>query len=106
MSALHISASLFHKFSKDDKKDLVLAYAKEVRREYLKQAAYPALVAIEPQQGDLMLSAPAPPPWSGPAYAADGKGAVYLHPRYTAGDKAVIDVDDFFVGLNKCDPGP
>ncbi|KDR74010.1 hypothetical protein GALMADRAFT_1335924 [Galerina marginata CBS 339.88] len=109
MSGLHIDASLFNKFPKEDKKGLVLAYAKEVKREYMKQAAYPSLVAIEPQQADLMLSAaPPPPPWLGPAYAADGKGAVYLHPSYVAGSqgKTIIEVDDFFVGLNKCDPGP
>lgn len=86
----------------------MLGFAKEVRKEYMKQAAYPSLVAIQPQQGDLMLSAPPPPPWEGPAYAADGKGSVYLYPSYTpdSANSPVLEVDDFFIGLNKCDPGP
>lgn len=106
MSALHIPVSIFQNHDINDKKGLVLEFAKAVRKEYLKQAAYPALVGIEPQQGDLMLNAPAPPPWAGPLYAADGKGAVYLRPKYPAEGPTVIEIDDFFLGLNKCDPGP
>jgi hypothetical protein len=89
--ALHIPVSIFQNHDINDKKGLVLEIAKAVRKEYLKQAAYPALVGIEPQQGDTMLNAPSPPPWAGPAYAADGKGA---------------DIHDFLLGLNNCDPGP
>lgn len=108
MSSLHIRASLFHQFSKDDKRGLVLEYAKETKREYVRQAAYPCLIAVTTQQGDLMMNAPPSPPWAGPAYAADGKGAFYLHPKYVAGNegKTIIEVDDFILGLNKCDPGP
>ncbi|KAF4611797.1 hypothetical protein D9613_003717 [Agrocybe pediades] len=109
VSSLHIPAKLFHQYDAEkQKKELVFAFAKEVRREYVKQAAFPALLAIEPQQGELMMGGPAPPPWVGPAYAADGKGAVYLYPVYKAGkdEKTIIEIDDFFLGLNKCDPGP
>ncbi|CAA7262172.1 unnamed protein product [Cyclocybe aegerita] len=106
MSGLHIPASIFHQHPIEDKKALVLDFAKAVKKEYAKQAAYTSLVAIEPQQGDLMMNGPAPPPWSGPLYSADGKGAVYLHPRYPAEGKPVIEITDFFLGLNKCDPGP
>jgi len=109
VSSLHIPAKNFHKYdAQKQKKELVFDFAKEVRREYIKQSKLPALLAIEPQQGELMMHGPAPPPWAGPAYAADGKGAVYLYPEYKAGKdaKTIIDIDDFFVALNKCDPGP
>ncbi|KAF8154402.1 hypothetical protein BJ912DRAFT_1013932 [Pholiota molesta] len=107
VSALQIPVSIFHQHPKDDKKGLLLDFAKTVKKEYIKQASYPALVAVQAQEGDLMLQAPPAPPFIGPQYGGDGKGAVYLAPSYEGvNGETVIDIDDFFVGLNKCDPGP
>ncbi|KAF9478578.1 hypothetical protein BDN70DRAFT_808554 [Pholiota conissans] len=107
VSALQIPVSTFHRHPPSDKKALIIDFAKEVKREYAKQAAYPALVAVQVQEGELMLQAPPAPPFIGPQYGGDGKGAVYLRPEYEGKEgETVIDVDDFFVGLNKCDPGP
>lgn len=79
-----------------------------MREQYHRQASYPALLGIEPQQADLMLQAPPPPPWAGPQYSADGPGALYLYPQYPAPEEgpAAIEITDYFMGLNKTDPGP
>lgn len=107
VSALQIPVSIYHQHPADDKKGLILEFAKTVKKEYIKQASYPALVAVQPQEGDLMLQAPPAPPFIGPQYGGDGKGAVYLSPSYEGvNGEIAIDIDDFFVGLNKCDPGP
>ncbi|PFH50118.1 hypothetical protein AMATHDRAFT_48178 [Amanita thiersii Skay4041] len=106
MSSIQIPVSLYNKLPHDDKKTMVLEYAKVVQKEYKRQTEFPSLLAIEPQQVDLMLSVPPPPPWCGPWYAADGRGNVYLHPKYPATGPTVIEITDFFLGLNKCDPGP
>ncbi|KAF9528828.1 hypothetical protein CPB83DRAFT_853806 [Crepidotus variabilis] len=108
VSGLQIPISIFNKYSTGDKKTLVYEFAKEMKKEYLKQAAYPALVGIEAQQGDIMLHAPPPPPWAGPGYSADGKGSLYLYPKYPPAEEGpvVVEITDFFLGLNKCDPGP
>lgn len=98
--------SIFHSHPPEDKKGIIVEFAQAVKKEYAKQAAYPALLAIQPQEGDLMLQAPPPPPLLGPQYGGDGRGSVYLFPQYPAEGPAVIDIDHFFVGLNKCDPGP
>jgi hypothetical protein len=37
----------------------------------------------------------------GPGYAGDGIGETYLNPEYES-----LQVDNFFVSLNKTDPGP
>lgn len=43
----------------------------------------------------------------GPWYGGDGRGETYLDPVHTDGVGApVLDLDDFFVALNKTDPGP
>ncbi|TDL15051.1 hypothetical protein BD410DRAFT_139736 [Rickenella mellea] len=89
-------------------KDKILALTRAVREEYKAQAALPALLAIEAEQVDMMLTAPPPPPWCGPWYSADGRGSVYLRESYPKNHsgKSTIEITDFFVGLNKLDPGP
>ncbi|KAF8636088.1 hypothetical protein AX17_003793 [Amanita inopinata Kibby_2008] len=106
MSAIQVPVLLYHKVPSDDKKALVLEFAKAMQKEYKRQADYPSLLAIEPQQCDLMFSVPPPPPWCGPWYSADGRGQVYLHPKYPESGPTVIEITDFFLGLNKTDPGP
>lgn len=106
VSSLHMPVSIFYNHPPEDKKSIIIDFAKTVKKEYAKQAAYPALLAIQPQEGDLMLQAPPQPPLVTPQYGGDGKGSVYLFPKYPAEGDAVIDIDHFFIGLNKCDPGP
>ncbi|KAF8970535.1 hypothetical protein BDZ97DRAFT_1694250 [Flammula alnicola] len=106
VSALHIPVSIFQEHPADDQKGLIIEFAKVVKKEYLKQAAYPALLAIQPQEGDLMLQSPPAPPFVGPQFGGDGRGHIYLSPEYPVDGEVVIEIDDFFVGLNKCDPGP
>ncbi|GJJ08070.1 hypothetical protein Clacol_002277 [Clathrus columnatus] len=42
----------------------------------------------------------------GPWYAGDGRGSLYLMPSYEVDGQNVLEISNFFVGLNKCDPGP
>lgn len=111
MSSIQIPVSIADKYIAGgslnaDIKAAVLDFARAVRQEYIQQAALPALLAIENQQVELMLSAPPPPPWCGPWYAGDGRGAIYLKPKYPQLGPTVLEIKDFFVGLNKTDPGP
>ncbi|EPQ50001.1 hypothetical protein GLOTRDRAFT_141642 [Gloeophyllum trabeum ATCC 11539] len=94
-------------------KGQLLRVAEVVKQEYKKQRDFPALLAIASQESELMFAglkagtAPPPPPSTGPFYAADGQGELYLDAVYN--DKRgqpVIEVVDFFQSLNKHDPGP
>ncbi|GJJ08073.1 hypothetical protein Clacol_002280 [Clathrus columnatus] len=46
------------------------------------------------------------PPWCGPTYSADGRGSDYLSSSHEVNGRKIIDVSDFFIGVNRCDPGP
>lgn len=55
----------------------------------------------------MMLSAPGPPPpWCGPWFSGDGRASAYLAETYPSSEATSLRVDDFFLGLNKTDPGP
>ncbi|KIY47769.1 hypothetical protein FISHEDRAFT_74298 [Fistulina hepatica ATCC 64428] len=91
-------------------KDDILKVAIEVRKGYKKQADMKALLSTTHALAEWFISAPPSPPHCGPLYSGDGKGALYLHPKYNSSKDPerppVIVVDDFFLGLNKSDPGP
>ncbi|EJC99631.1 uncharacterized protein FOMMEDRAFT_93379 [Fomitiporia mediterranea MF3/22] len=110
MSSIQVPVNLVDKYSGDvtnNLKAVIMDFAQFVKKEYKRQAAFPSLLAIENQQVEMMLSAPPPPPWCGPWFGGDGRGAIYLSPKYPQGsNNTVIEVTDFFVGLNKTDPGP
>lgn len=109
MSAIQIPVSLVDKYGdslSSNLKDAIIDFAKAVKREYAHQAAYPSFQAIAFDQVNMMLSAPPPPPWLGPWFSGDGHAAIYLRPTYPSNSVPVLDVDDFFLGLNKTDPGP
>jgi hypothetical protein len=43
----------------------------------------------------------------GPWYGGDGRGETYLDPVHkNSRGEVVLELDDFFVALNKTDPGP
>lgn len=109
MSSIQIPVNIVDKYSGDinnNLKSVIFDFAQAVKKEYKRQAAFPSLLAIENQQVELMLQAPPPPPWCGPWFGGDGRGAIYLRPKYPQEGNTVIEVTDFFVGLNKTDPGP
>ncbi|KAF8515738.1 hypothetical protein JB92DRAFT_3142760 [Gautieria morchelliformis] len=98
--------------SKDETRGYLVKVANIVKDQYLKQKAYPSLLAIDGQQVEMMLAgprsgAPPPPPWIGPWYGGDGRGETYLDPVHkNSRGEVVLELDDFFVALNKTDPGP
>ncbi|OCB90291.1 hypothetical protein A7U60_g2465 [Sanghuangporus baumii] len=109
MSPIQVPVNIIDKYAGDINKNLksvVLEFAQVVKREYLRQQAFPALLGIENQQVEMMLSVPPPPPSCGPWFGGDGRGAIYLKPRYPQNADTVLEITDFFVGLGKTDPGP
>lgn len=109
MSSIQIPVNFIDKYAGDIAKNLksvVLDFAQAAKKEYLRQAAFPALLGIENQQVEMMLSAPPPPPWCGPWFGGDGRGAIYLKPKYPQNADTVLEITDFFVALGKTDPGP
>lgn len=92
--------------SSPELKSALIAFAKSVKHAYTRQSAYPSLQAIAFDQVNMMLSAPPPPPWCGPWFSGDGRTSSYLADKYLSEDKVTLEVDDFFLGLNKTDPGP
>ncbi|TFK37515.1 hypothetical protein BDQ12DRAFT_684799 [Crucibulum laeve] len=107
MSPIIIPISFIHSLPLHDHKASVLSLAGAVQLEYKKQKELPSLVSMEPQLIESMLSyAPPPPPSAFPSYSGDGVGSRYLLPKYPMTGPTVIEITDFFVGLNKCDPGP
>ncbi|EIM79595.1 uncharacterized protein STEHIDRAFT_143167 [Stereum hirsutum FP-91666 SS1] len=107
MSAIQLPVSVVSSSASEGEKAQLLKAAEVIKQEYARQKAYPALLAIEAQQVEMMLSGlraggPPPPPWMGPWFAGDGIGETYLEPTYGSN----IRVDDFFTSLNKTDPGP
>lgn len=106
MSGVQVPVSLYHQVPSGDLKTLVLEYAKAIRLEYKKQEAIPSQLSIAGLQVELMMQGPPPPAWCGPWYAGDGRGSEHLTPTYTVNGHKVLEITDFFIGLNKCDPGP
>ncbi|GJJ15155.1 hypothetical protein Clacol_009430 [Clathrus columnatus] len=106
MSALLLPVSLYETFSHEDRRTLVLEFAKATREEYNKQAQYPSLTSVLDEEVDRMLQGPPPPPWCGPRYSADGRGSNYLSPSHEVNGRKIIEVSDFFIAVNRCDPGP
>ena len=92
--------------SETTEKQAVLAFTKAVKEEYKQRAASSELLAIVNQQVEMLLSEPLPPPVCGPWFSGDGRGSNYLRPKYPRNGPTVIEVTDFFLGLNKTDPGP
>ncbi|KAL6304751.1 hypothetical protein BKA93DRAFT_261703 [Sparassis latifolia] len=112
MTAIQVPVSAAVPAASENNRDVLLRLSGIVKDEYAKQRAYESLMAIACQEIDLMMSgmkaSGAPPqPWMGPWYAGDGVGETYLQPEYSdAKGTNVIKIDDFFVSLNKTDPGP
>ncbi|KAJ7711004.1 hypothetical protein B0H16DRAFT_1820332 [Mycena metata] len=85
--------------------------AHAIKAEYLKQKAFPSLLAITQQQTEMMLPAlknagPDAPPFMGPAYVGDGRGEDHLDRAYPGADgNAVLNLDEFLLSLNKTEPG-
>jgi len=90
----------------DNRKPVVIELAKAIQKEYKKQASYPSLCAIQNELVESMLALPPPAPWSGPAFSGDGRGSTYLRHKYPLCGPTAIELSDFFIGLNKTDPGP
>ncbi|GBE83323.1 hypothetical protein SCP_0503710 [Sparassis crispa] len=112
MTAIQVPVSAAVPAAGEGERDVLLRLSGIVKDEYAKQRAYESLMAIVCQEVDIMLGGmkaggPPPPPWMGPWYAGDGVGETGLQPEYgDARGANVITVDDFFVSLNKTDPGP
>lgn len=132
MSAIQLPVSVISSSALEGEKAQLLKAAEVIKQEYARQKAYPALLAIEAQQVEMMLSGlraggpyvvrlhrsicpfhnfvlmesrccySPPPPWMGPWFAGDGIGETYLEPTYGSN----IRIDYFFTSLNKTDPGP
>ncbi|GBE89886.1 hypothetical protein SCP_1702120 [Sparassis crispa] len=112
VSVIQIPVSAAVATAGESNEQVLLRLASIVKDEYTKQRAYPSLLGVVCQQVDLMilglkaLEGP-PPPWMGPWYAGDGVGETYLQPAYSdAKGIDIIKINDFFVSLNKTDPGP
>ncbi|KAJ7028095.1 hypothetical protein C8F04DRAFT_69542 [Mycena alexandri] len=107
-SAIAVPLSILRTPNKSEK-DQLIEMAHAVKVEYLKQKAYPSLLAITQQQTEMMLLGLASadsPPWMGPAYVGDGRGEDYLDRTYPGGDgNTVLTLDEFLLSLNKTDPG-
>ncbi|KAI0068647.1 hypothetical protein BV25DRAFT_20689 [Artomyces pyxidatus] len=85
--------------------------AKIMRTQYLRQAAYKNLLAVQAPFIDIFLTdlrrGIIPPPAMGPSYAGDGVADDYLDGEYKDDAGVVrITIDNMFVSLNKTDPGP
>ncbi|KAH8115210.1 hypothetical protein DFH11DRAFT_90645 [Phellopilus nigrolimitatus] len=109
MSSIQIPAAIADKYTGEiekNAKEVVVDFARAVKKDYKHQSELPALLGIAIQQAEQMLTAPPPPPWCGPWFAGDGKGATYLQPKYPKEGNTAIEITDFFLGLNKTDPGP
>lgn len=109
MSSIQIPVNIVDEYEGkvgENLKSAVLDFARSVKAEYMRQSAFPALLAIVNEEVELMLSAPPPPPWCGPSFGPDGRGSIYLKPRYPHEGNTIMEITDFFVGLGKTDPGP
>ncbi|GJJ08071.1 hypothetical protein Clacol_002278 [Clathrus columnatus] len=106
VSAIKLPVSLYERFSSEDRRMLVLEFAKAIRQEYKKQAEYPSLASVAGEEIDIILQAPPPPPSCDPWYVGDGRGSLYLSPSYNVDGQQVLELSDFFVGINRADPGP
>ncbi|KAF8581965.1 hypothetical protein K439DRAFT_1653936 [Ramaria rubella] len=93
-------------------RESMLRIAPVLKTQYLKQKAYPSLLAMSTQQVEMMLAGmragdPPPPPWMGPWYTSHGIVETYLDAVHT--DRAggqVLEITDIMLSLNKTDPGP
>ncbi|KAJ7762907.1 hypothetical protein B0H16DRAFT_1805628 [Mycena metata] len=76
---------------RDERDRAVDRSAHVLKTEYLKQKAYPSLLAI--LQHDA-------PPWMRPSYVGDGRGEDYLDRDYPGGDgTTILDLDEFFMSV-------
>ncbi|TDL17807.1 hypothetical protein BD410DRAFT_831293 [Rickenella mellea] len=87
--------------------DKVLAIARVVRKQYKEQTSLPALLGVCSKFIETLLSFPKTPPFRGPVFVGDGRGNKYLRESYPETDHVkVIEITDFFIGMNKSQPGP
>jgi len=98
-------------FGDGSEKTQLLRLAEAVKSEYVKQKAYSSLLAVVGEQTDLLVAGARaggpPPPWMGPWFSGDGIGETYLDSVHTdARGNELLKVDDYFMSLNKTDPGP
>lgn len=108
-SAISAPVSIFNRYDDQDRnaKQIIWEFIDHLRQEYRKQAEYPALLGIAVQMVEKFCALPWPAPQCGPQFASDGKGNATLHETYPEGaESPVLELTDFFVGLNKSDPGP
>ncbi|KAJ3520564.1 hypothetical protein NM688_g9144 [Phlebia brevispora] len=109
-SAIWVDVSLIAENAHKSKKEQLITIAKHLKKQYQTQKEYPSLLAIEPEQMDLMVgqlaSGPPPATWIGPWYSGDGRGEDLLDPEHFSGDKKIIIITDYFHSLNKTQPGP
>ncbi|GJJ08101.1 hypothetical protein Clacol_002309 [Clathrus columnatus] len=106
MSPIQIPVSLYERFSGEDQRTLVLEFSKAIYKEYKKQAGYSSLVSIVGEEADRILQGPPLPPWCGPWYSGDGRGSLHLSPNHEVEGRQILQLSDFFLGLNRCEPGP
>ncbi|KZT60759.1 hypothetical protein CALCODRAFT_480424 [Calocera cornea HHB12733] len=91
-------------------KALLLDMAEQVKQAYKKQQQYPALLAIQSQICDIMLSpffagAPPAPPPGGPFFAGDGITEHHFEHEYKdSGGREVVSVKSIFTSVNMTDP--
>ncbi|KAJ7749616.1 hypothetical protein B0H16DRAFT_1691762 [Mycena metata] len=100
-SAIVAPLTILRTPNKSEKEQLTeIAHA--IKVEYLKQKAFPSLLAITQQQTEMIGA----PPFMGSAYGGDGRGEDYLDRAYPGADgNAVLNLDAFLLSVNKTDPG-
>ncbi|KAJ7743645.1 hypothetical protein B0H16DRAFT_1008716, partial [Mycena metata] len=109
-SAITVPLSILQTPNKSEKEQLTET-AQAVRAEYLRQRAFPSLLAITQQQAEMMLPVlknanPDAAPFMGPFYVGDGRGEDYLDRAYPGADgNDVLHLDEFILSLNKTEPG-
>ncbi|TDL17774.1 hypothetical protein BD410DRAFT_536108 [Rickenella mellea] len=106
-SPIVVPVSILTSMHSSSMAEKVLALASVAREQYKAQAALPALLGVSAEIMEMLATNPNMPPWIGPMFLGDGRGSKYLRETYPAhGPAQVVDITDFFISVNKTEPGP